>query len=301
MSYYKTLRIFFVYMTVVLLVSLICVNLMTGCFNKPAKSPPKTSGSEKKESEILKKIESGTEAVIKEYEKTYFMQTAPPPKAPAASEKPKEEEQQKSEGPKDGQEGKEGEKEEGSNKQQQSSQSTTTAAQPNWPKLEKDIGKLHEQWNDFQSEAIKSGATLEMVNDFSDTLNELTVTLTRQELYEGLLAANNLYGKTVDFERLFKTESPPDSKKILYHERMAAYKILNNDDMGAKEAIDNAFMAWETVKPQVKDMDAAGKVEFSLKELNRAIMEKDPNLIKIKTQIGEKNVRGVIKSMEENK
>ena len=100
---------------------------------------------------------------------------------------------------------------------------------------------------------------------------------------------------------MFKTKSPPDTKKILYYGRMATYKILNNDDIGAKEAIDSALMAWETVKPQVKDTTQAGKVEFSLKELNQAIKEKDPNLIKIKAQIGEKNVQDVIKSMEKGK
>jgi hypothetical protein len=290
MLHHRTLRIFFVYITFFLIVSLICANL--ACSKKPAKSPPKSSDSEKKESKALKKIQSGIETVVKEYEKTYLKQTAPPPKVPAKPEKPKEEEQKKSEGQKEGQ---------GGNKQQRSPQSKTTTPQPNWPKLEKDIAKIHEQWNGFQSEAIKSGATLEMVNNFSATLNKLTMTLTRQELYEGLLTVNDLYGKTVDFEQLFKTKSPPDAKKILYYGRMATYKILNNDDTGAKEAIDSALMAWETVKPQVKDTTQAGKVEFALKELNQAIKEKDPNLIKIKAQIGEKNVQDVIKSMEKGK
>lgn len=301
MLHHRTLRIFFMYITFFMIVSLLCVNLATGCSKKPAKSPPKSSDSEKKESPTLKKIQSGIESVIKEYEKTYLKQTAPPPKAPSTPEKPKEEEQKKSESKKEGQGGEEGKKGEGGNKQQQSAQSNTTATQPNWPKLEKDIAKIHEQWNGFQSEAIKSGATLEMVNDFSAILNKLTMTLTRQELYEGLLTVNDLYGKTADFEKLFKIKSPPDSKKVLYYGRMATYKVLNNDDIGAKEAMDGALMAWETVKPQVKDTTAAGKVEFSLKELSQAIMEKDPNLIKIKAQIGEKNVRDVIKSMEKGK
>ena len=127
-----------------------------------------------------------------------------------------------------------------------------------------------------------------MINDFSDTLNKLTITLTGQELYAGLLTANDLFSKTIDFEKLFKTKSPPETKEILYYGRMATYKILNDDEIGAKEAMDSALMAWETVKPQVKDTTIASKAEFSLKELNQAIKEKDPNLIKIKAQIGKK-------------
>ncbi len=303
MLHHRTLRIFFVYMTFFLIVSLLCVNLVTGCSKKPAKSSPKSSDSEKKESPALMKLQSGIESVIKEYEKTYLMQTAPPPKAPITPEKP-EESQKKAEGEQQGQEEKGGEdkeKKEGDKGREKSLQSQTIVAQPNWPKLEKDIAKIHEQWNSFQSEVIKNGASLEMVNDFSDILNKLTMTLTRQELYEGLLTVNALYGKTVDFGKLFKTKSPPDSKKILYYGRMATYKILNNDDTGAKQAMDSALTVWETVKPQVKDTNEASKVEFSLKELSQAIKEKDPNLIKIKAQIAEKNVQDVIKSMEKGK
>jgi hypothetical protein len=303
MIHNRTLRIFFVYMTFFLIVSLTCVNLAAGCSKKPAKSPPKSSDSEKKESSALKKLQSGTESVIKEYEKTYLIQTAPPPKAPTTPKKPEEsqektESKQQEQGEKEGEDKKEKEGDQG---QEKSSQNQTTATQPNWPKLEKDIAKIHEQWNGFQSEAIKSGASLEMINDFSDTLNKLTMTLTRQELYEGLLAVNDLYGKTIDFEKLFKTKSPPDTKKILYYGRVATYKILNNDDIGAKEAMDSALMTWETVKPQVKDTTEASKMEFALKELSQAIKEKDPNLIKIKAQIGEKNAQDVIKSMEKSK
>ena len=140
-----------------------------------------------------------------------------------------------------------------------------------------------------------------MINDFSNTLNLLTMTLTRQDLYQGLLAINDLYGKTVDFEKLFKTKSPPEARKIIYYGRMAAYKILNNDDAGAAEAMNQALISWENVKSQVDDANEAAKLQFSLDELSRAITEKDPNLIKIKAQIAQKNVKDVIKAMEEKK
>jgi len=51
----------------------------------------------------------------------------------------------------------------------------------------------------------------------------------------------------------------------------------------------------------VEDTNEATKVQFSLDELSQAIKEKDPNLIKIKAQIAEKNVQEIIKSMEESK
>jgi hypothetical protein len=253
----------------------------------------------------LKKLQTDIESIIKEYEKVYLMQTAPPPKPPE-SEKQQQggkqgqsQEQQKSDsGGESKQEQEKSSGSGGSNQQSSQSQDQTAQTQPDWPKLEKDIAEIHEQWNEFQTEAVKSGATSEMINDFSNTLNQLTMTLTRQELYQGLLIVNDLYGKTTDFEKLFKTKSPPDTKKIMYYGRMAVYKSLNHDDFGARDAINNALISWENVKSQVQDTNEAAKVQFSLNELSQAIKEKDPNLIKIKAQIAQKNVQDVIKSME---
>lgn len=302
MTYHIARRIFSTY-TVILLVVLICANLVAGCSRKPAKSSPKNSQSQKKESQALKKLQSDIESIIKEYEKIYLMQTAPPPKAPQAEKQQQSGNQGKSQEQQKPDSGREGSKKEGGEQdQQQSSQNQDqTAPQPDWPKLEKDIAAIHEQWNEFQSEAMKSGATTEMINEFSKILNQLTITLTRQELYEGLLTVNELYGKTIDFEKLFKIKSPPEAKNIIYYGRMAVYKILNNDDIGASEAINNAHISWENVKSQVEDANEAAKVQFSLDELSQSITEKDPNLIKIKAQIAQKNVQDVIKSMEKNK
>ena len=147
MIYHKSLRIFFVYMTAFLIVSLICANLITGCSRKPAKSSPKSPDSEKKESMALKKMQTDIESVLKEYEKVYLMQTAPLPKSSGEEDKPKDEKQKKSEG----QEGGQGE-------QKQASEGQSSVQETNWSKFEQDIAKIHEQWNGFQSEATKNGA-----------------------------------------------------------------------------------------------------------------------------------------------
>lgn len=285
-----------------LITLIICTSLAAGCSRKPEKSTPRNLETEKKESPALKKLQSSIESIIKEYEKIYLMQTAPPPKAPQEEKQQESSQEGQSQEPQKSESGSEDSKQEGQQKQQQPSQSKEqTVPQPDWPKLEKDIADLHKQWNEFQTEALKSGAASEMIHDFSNTLNQLTVTLTNQALYEGLLTVNDLYGKTVDFEKLFKTKSPPEAKKIIYYGRMAVYKILNGDEMGATEAMNNALISWENVKSQVEDPNEAAKVQFSLDELGQAITERDPNLIKIKAQIAQDNVQNAIKSMEESK
>lgn len=300
MVHHRAKRIVFV-PAAILISLLIIANLLAACSRKPAKSPPKSPDTQKKESRALKELQTDIESIIREYEKVYLMQTAPPPKAPEQKQGGEQGQNQEQQKPDPGGEASKGEQEAKQGRQQSSQDQAESVSQPDWPKLEKDIAGIHEQWNDFQTEAAKNGASSEMINDFSNTLNLLTMTLTRQDLYQGLLAINDLYGKTVDFEKLFKTKSPPEARKIIYYGRMAAYKILNNDDAGAAEAMNQALISWENVKSQVDDANEAAKLQFSLDELSRAITEKDPNLIKIKAQIAQKNVKDVIKAMEEKK
>ena len=97
---------------------------------------------------------------------------------------------------------------------------------------------------------------------------------------------------------MFKTKSPPDARRVLYNLRDATYRALNAEEHEATKAAQNAIRLWETVKPQLQDIDILNKVEYSLKEMEQAIKEKDPNLIKIKARIGETNLQDAIKEME---
>lgn len=298
MNTYKKPGVFL--FAILLIISIAAMGLMEGCSRKPAKSPGKPTGDEKQESQNLKKLQTSIESLIKDFEKEFLKQQAPPPKPPTQAKPAGQEKKQEQGQSKGKQQGGQQGGQQGSQGQQGGQGQTGQAPKPDWAKFEKDITKIHSQWNSFQPEAIKSGATLDLVDGFSQKLNELTMTLTRQELYKGLLAANDLYEKTVSFEKLFKTKSPPDAKKVLYNLRNATYRALAGEDAEAEKAINSGLRVWETVKPQIKDMGTTSKVEYSLKELGQAIKEKDPNLIKIKAQIAEKNMQDAVKSMEKS-
>jgi len=296
MNAYKKPGVFLFVMLIVAAVTF--MGLMAGCSKKPAKSPAKPSGNEKQESQNLKKLQTSIDSLVKEFQKEYLKQQAPAPKPPTQA-KPAGQEQKQGQGQSKGgqQQGQQG-GQQGSKGQQGGQGQAGQASKPDWAKFEKAITQIHTQWNSFQHEAVKNGASLDLVDGFSRKLNELTTTLTRQELYQGLLAANDLYEGTVSFEKLFKTKSPPDAKEVLYNLRGATFRALAGEDTEAEKSINNALKAWETVKPQMKDVAIASKVEYSLKELGQAIKEKDPNLIKIKAQIAEKNMQDAIDSME---
>lgn len=323
--YHKTLRVFFLFLIILLLLFSSSATL-TGCSRKPAKSPPKKQETEKKESEKLNKLQGSIEKVLKDFEKEYLKQTAPVPKAPAqlqgaqgkqqgeqgrqqgqqnggqsgGEQKEQGGKQDQSQQQQEGQGGAQGQQE-GGQAQKGGGQATQQPQGPNWPKFEMAVTQLHNQWNEFQGEAIKSGATTDMLDSFNSKLNELTINLTEQDLYGGLLAANDLYVETVPFERLFITKVPPDLKRVTHYARDATYRALHGEQEEAMDSMASCMRTWESVKPQLDDTDNANKVEFALKDLEEAIPQKDPNLIKIEAQILEQKIQDLIESLEAKK
>ena len=280
----------------VFLIVLLCLSGTSACSKKPEKSPPQNESAQKKESNNLIKLQESIEVAVKEFEKVYLAQTAPPPNGQSSGSQGSGQENEQS-GGKGQEQSTEGEQDSGK-KSDSKGQKGGQTQEVDWPKMEKFVTEIHTQWNNFQSEAVKAGATIEMTDSFSAKLNELTVTLTEQQLYEGIIASNGLYEKSVAFEGLFKVKSPPDIRRVLYYLRDAVYRSLKGEQGRGLTAIEAAMSTWETVKQQLDDVSIANKLEYSLKELKQAIIEKDPNLIKIKASIGEKNIQDAIKEME---
>lgn len=280
-------RFFSKCLAAIALITLI-LNFIVGCSKKPEKSPPKNATKTEQEPKILKDLATSVEVIIKDFEKTFINQTAPP--EPSASKKTEENKKTK-----------------GSTKDQEQGKNSKTEEKPkkegnthNWNKAEKDISKIHQLWNEFRADAIKYGISSDVIESFSDNLNELTTTLTKRELFRGLILSNDLYDKVVSFEKFFKNKSA-DLKSVLHLGRDATYKALYGMTEEALNSIQKSINIWNTAKAQVEDTAMISKLEHSLKELSIAIKKQDPNLIKIKAKIGEKNLEQVIKVVEKNK
>lgn len=293
----KALRVFFCNFLPALAL-IVCISIFAGCSKKPEKSLPKKINQTKKEPKSLKQLEESIETVTKDFEKTFIKQTAPP--EPSASSQ--ESENSKKRSSSNSKENKQGKSKEQSQEKTLKSEEQKTKREQihNWNKTEKDISKIHQLWNEFQLEATKRGISSDSIEVFSDNLNELTTTLTEKELFRGLILANDLYEKTVSFAKFYGKGSS-DLKRVLYLGRDATYKALNKMPDAESSSIEKALEVWDISKAQIKDTDMIGKVDHSLKELLTAIKKQDPNLIKIKAEIGEKNIKGAIKFVEKNK
>ncbi|ADL08728.1 hypothetical protein [Thermosediminibacter oceani] len=293
MKHPRTLRVF-------LLLLLLCLALAAGCSRGSARSSPESSGQDKKGMFALKNLEEDVEKLIKEFEKDYLAIQAPPGGTQGGSGGQSGQGEQKG-GSQEGGQQRQGSQggQQGCGQQEGSQQQGGSQQKPDWSKYEKMVFLIHSHWNEFREEALKKGAGMEMITAFNGKLNELTQMLTRQDLYGGLLAANDLYDRTVAFGRLFQGGPAMGAKRTLYYTRDAAYRALNNQGQEAAASMSKALQEWETGKSQLKDTMVASKVEFSLKELSEAIDAKDPNLIKMKYQIAEKNIKEAEKSVQQ--
>lgn len=278
----KNLRIFFYKCWLIIILVGLTFNLTTGCLKKPEKSSPKSITKAVKEPNTLKDLAESVEIVVKDFEKTFAKQTVP---TELSSSKVKEYKESSN-----------------STKHSDKNQEKQEEKKSNhdWSKTRKDITKIHRLWNEFRPDALESGIPSNIIEDFSDNLNVLTTVLTKKELFSGLILSNDLYNKTVSFEKFFQNKSS-DLKTVMYLGRDATYKALYGRSDEAINSMQEAIDIWNTAKAQIKDTTLISKVEHSLKELLAAIGKQDPNLIKIKAKIGEKNIKGAINSIEKSK
>lgn len=293
----KALRVFLMYTCKVLLLFIILV-LIAGCSKSSARSSPESSGQQKKGMFAIKKLEEDVEKLVKEFEKDYIAVKAPPAGGAggqggrgAQSGREDQSKQRQNKG------GSEGQSQQSKGGQQGASQQSASQ-QPDWAKYEKMVFLIHDEWNDFREQALQQGAQMDMITTFNEKLNEVTKMLTKQDLFGGLLAANDLYYRTVAFESLFESGIEVSAKRTLYYLRDAAYRALSEQNEEASASMMKAQEEWKMGKTRLKDGVTTNKVEFSLKELKEAIEVKDPNLIKMKYQIAEKNIKEAEKNFQ---
>ncbi|SHM67180.1 hypothetical protein SAMN05660826_01640 [Caldanaerovirga acetigignens] len=278
----KTLRVFLTYTWRVLLLFIILA-LITGCSKSSARTSPESSRQQKKGMFALKKLEEDVEKLVKEFEKDYFALKAPPAESTGVQGAHGAQNGGENQSKQGHQQSKEG--------QQGVSQQKRSSLQPDWAKYEKMVFLIHGEWNEFRELAMQQGAQIDIITAFNEKLNEVTKMLTKQDLYGGLLAANDLYYRTVAFESLFESSRAVSAKRTLYYLRDAAYRALSDQNEEASASMMKAQEEWKMGKPRLKDSLTGNKVEFSLKELKEAVEIKDPNLIKMKCQIAEKNIK----------
>jgi len=162
------------------------------------------------------------------------------------------------------------------------------------------INELHYRWNSYMPMAVKKGANQKLVDDFSSALNSLTNTIISKNRTNTLMAASNIYSYIPDLYSLYKLPVSPEIKRIRYYTRNAMLNAMINDWEQADLDIDKLKSLWALYKNAIpkEQQDDASRLDFSVYELEKVIISRDPPLCDIKGRVAMSNIIALEKAME---
>lgn len=186
-------------------------------------------------------------------------------------------------------------------KDSEESDSKKAASKDPWQEISSTINNLHYQWNAYIPSATKKNAHKDLIDNFDDSLNNLTSNIVTKDKNKTLLAANSLYKFIPDFYMLYKTPSSPEIKRIRYYIRNAVLNASISNWEQSKKDIDDLKSSWTIYKNAIdqKNQELASKLDYSIYELEKVVNEKNMYLTDIKGRIAISNTESIEKAEKE--
>ena len=164
------------------------------------------------------------------------------------------------------------------------------------------VSDLHYKWNSFMPLAVKLGASSKMIDNFSNSLNNLTNIASGKDKTAILTAANNLYAFIPDFYLLYKTKTSPEIKRIRYYLRSAMFNSDSGNWAQADIECIDIKSSWTLYKTTIdkKQQSIADKLDSSLYEFDKVVKEKNEHLIDLKGRVAISNIKEIEKANEKS-
>lgn len=300
----KSAGIFFI---IVLLIP----SILSGCSGYRSGSMPKQMGTEEKQKEDtipeqLKGLETSIEKIIKTFNGPAVM----PEEGKKNKEAQGDGEQQtgskgsQSQGSQDsGTQSGQGSQDGQGNTSGQGQQGQQPKKPTPWEEITPTINTMHFTWNTYMPMAVKRGASKKLIEGFSTALNSLTSTIIGKNETNTLMAANYLYASIPDFYSLYRTKTSPEIKRMRYLTRNAMLNATTANWKQTDTDITNLMGTWTLYKTALTqtDQEAAGKLDFSVYELQNVIKGRNQPLIDIKGRIVLSNIQVIEKSVSGEK
>lgn len=182
------------------------------------------------------------------------------------------------------------------------SQNMSPAAQNEmqWQKISMSLMDIHRKWNELEPDATEAGLPASSLQAFEETLTRLTESVAGQKTDESLTAAIDLYDKyTVGISQVYTLSTPPELYQVEYRTMAAMAAAHQKDWTSAGDAISAAMEPWGLLKAQNKKADKKllERCDFSLQDLKNAITSEDLNMVMIKGDIAQANLKQLEKSI----
>lgn len=163
--------------------------------------------------------------------------------------------------------------------------------------LDKKIKKVHENWNKYEIEGTKKGATSDQINKFRESLNNLTLAIENLEYNNIIVTSSDVFLNMAPFFNLYRDEVYGEICLIKYY-------VYQGYILGEKGELDKGKEALNFSEEQVsrlntkleddnkklKDLDMLKK---SIEDMKFSMKSNNKNLLKIKKDIVIKNLRKI--------
>lgn len=159
---------------------------------------------------------------------------------------------------------------------------------------------MHYELNGYTPEAIKLGASKSLLDGLETSLNDLTLAVMNKNRDNTIMTANRLYSYIPDLFALHKSSISPEIKRIRYYIRDSILNSLADNFPQSETDISSMKSSWSMLKISLsKEMqDNAGKLDFSIYELEKVVKEKNKALVDIKGRVALSNVSALEKAMK---
>jgi hypothetical protein len=170
-----------------------------------------------------------------------------------------------------------------------------------WAQITPLVNSLHYQWNELMPNASSKGAARELIDNFSNSLNNLTNTIITKNKESTLMASNKLYSYIPDILYLYKSKTSPELKRVKYYTRNSVLNSLAPNWPMADTDITSLKSSWSTYKNTIdkKQHESVSKLDYSINELEKVIKDKNQPLIDIKGRVVLTNINALEKASEE--
>lgn|GEM_PF-1586077 len=172
--------------------------------------------------------------------------------------------------------------------------------QQQWQKISMSLVDIHRKWNELEPDVIEAGLPASSLQGFEDALGRLTQSVSAQNTEDSLTAAIDLYDKyTAGIAQIFTLSTPPELYQVQYR-TMAALAAANQQEWNAaNDSMAVAMEPWGLLKAQAKNADQKllGRCDYSLQDLKTAITSEDLDMVLIKGDIAQSNLKQLEKSL----
>lgn len=167
--------------------------------------------------------------------------------------------------------------------------------------LKKKVLDLHEKWNSFEPKAVKALAQPKSIEEFENSLNNLTNAIQTKDEYINLLAINALYKTLPDFYELYTTKEPPDLDRLRFSVKKIKLLSEKDDYNSMKPTMEYLLNIWSIAKPKLKKdvNDLMNKFEFALNDLKNAVEGRNKTVIDAKSEVLTKIIDEMVEKLKE--